>query len=80
MFKKTCVVEIQLSINSDSSNFIKCSDQFNHFIYELLRSDFGCISEMCSIVSKNDSRIPFFDKKFTKKNKWDENKTKPKHK
>ena len=38
LFKKKIVVEIQLGIHTDQSNFIKLSDKFNHFLYELVRS------------------------------------------
>jgi len=40
-FNKTHICEMQLAINSDQSNFIKCSNKFNHYIYELKRSIFG---------------------------------------
>ena len=43
LYKKTIVIEIQLAIKSDKSKFIQHSKVFNHFLYELERSDFGPI-------------------------------------
>ena len=40
-FKDCFNCEIQLAIKSDVSNFIKCSNNFNHYLYELARSPLG---------------------------------------
>ena len=32
-FKNMLTAEMQLSVDEDKSNFIKCSDKANHFIY-----------------------------------------------
>ena len=42
-FKNKMVAEIQLAIKSDKSDFLKKSDKFSHFIYEMKRSTFGVI-------------------------------------
>lgn len=55
---------MQLGINEATSKFIKLSDKANHFIYELERSTFGPISEMCSVYTAVDPRFNFFSKKF----------------
>lgn len=62
MFKKEIVIEIQLAVNTNKSNFVDCSDKFNHFIYELERSEFGPISEMCNLWTNFDERASFFIK------------------
>jgi hypothetical protein len=33
MYQEELLVEIQLSIKTDKSKFISCSNQFNHFLY-----------------------------------------------
>jgi hypothetical protein len=53
---------VQLAVNSDHSNFIKCSNKYNHFIYELKRSIFGPISELCSIWRSLDGRCKIYEK------------------
>ena len=32
-FKSLLICEIQLAVNSDHANFMKCSNRYNHFIY-----------------------------------------------
>ena len=44
MYRNRIIVELQLGINSDKSNFIRCSDYFNHMIYEFKRSLFGLLT------------------------------------
>ena len=41
IYRDTMMIEMQLAVNSSKSNFIECSDKFNHYIYELQRSKFG---------------------------------------
>ena len=55
------VIEIQLAIKSERSNFIKHSDKFNHFIYELQRCDFGPIMELCKIWMVNEPKAEFYE-------------------
>ena len=52
----TVMTEIQLCIKSEKSRFIECSNQFNHFLYELQRAQFGPISEMVNIWVNYDKR------------------------
>ena len=33
VYRNTLLVEMQIAVNSSKSNFIDCSDKFNHFIY-----------------------------------------------
>lgn len=61
-FKNVFLCEVQLAINSDHSNFIKCSNKYNHFIYEVKRSIFGPISEFCSIWKSLDGRCKIYEK------------------
>jgi hypothetical protein len=54
----TC--EVQLAINSKKSKFIKCSNNLHHYLYELQRSLFGPINEMCSIWCHLEGRSIIF--------------------
>ena len=63
MYRSKLIVEMQLGINSDKSNFILCSDYFNHMIYELQRSLFGPLTELCNMWIYYDTRGEFFQKK-----------------
>ena len=60
---------MQLAINVDKSRFLDCSSKFNHYLYELKRSEFGPISEMCNIWINKDPRSQFYIDKFHQKNK-----------
>ena len=64
MYMKKMPVEIQLGIDSKRSRFIDCSDDFNHFIYELQRTPFGFFPELCSIWTSSDPRAEFYEKKI----------------
>lgn len=59
---------MQLSIDEEASHFIKCSDKANHFIYELERSTFGPLLELCNVYYSVDPRANFFGKKFEEMN------------
>lgn len=61
-YKNVFICEAQLAVNSDHSNFIKCSNKYNHFIYEVKRSIFGPISELCSIWRSLDGRCKVYEK------------------
>ena len=63
MYRNKMTVEIQLGIDSKRSHFIEYSDDFNHFIYELQRTPFSFISELCNIWTSSDPRAQFFEKK-----------------
>ena len=54
------MTEIQLCIKSEKSRFIECSNQFNHFFYELQRAQFGPISEMVNLWVNYDKRSEHF--------------------
>ena len=57
-FNDSFTTEVQLKVKEkhNPSNFYNCSYKFSHFIYELQRSYFGPISEMCSIWHNLDPR------------------------
>ena len=44
LYKKKILVEVQLAIRQDSSKFISSSNKIQHFLYELLRAQFGPIN------------------------------------
>ena len=60
LFKNEIVTEIQLCIKSEKNRFIECSNQFNHFLYELKRAQFGPISEMVNLWANYDKRSEHF--------------------
>ena len=64
MYREKILVEIQLTIKSEKSNFIECSNKFNHYLYELKRAKFGPLTEMCCIWVNQDLRSPFYVEKF----------------
>ena len=55
---------MQLAINSKKSAFIRHSEKFNHFIYELKRAQFGPITEMCKVWMASDLRADFYEEKL----------------
>ncbi len=63
------VVEMQLAIKSEKSKFIECSYNFNHYLYELKRVQFGPIMEMCNIWVNKDLKSKFYLEKMEKLNK-----------
>ncbi len=68
-YKEELVVEMQLAIKSDKSKFIECSYNFNHYLYELKRAQFGPIMEMCNIWINKDLKSKFYQEKIEKLNK-----------
>ena len=56
MYRNTLLIEMQLGVKTGKSNFIKHSNHFSHFIYELKRSKFGAVTELCSIWAGKDPR------------------------
>lgn len=60
LYREKVVVEMQLAIKSEKSKFITCSNNFNHYLYELKRAEFGPIVEMCSIWVSLDLRAEFY--------------------
>lgn len=68
LYRETMLVEMQIAINSSQSNFIDCSDKFNHYLYELQRSKFGPLTELCNIWLHSDPRANFYQKSARKLN------------
>jgi hypothetical protein len=60
-FNDSILCEIQLAVNSKTSNFIKCSNMLHHYIYELERSLFGPITELGSIWNSLDNRSKIYE-------------------
>ena len=60
LYKGEMVVEMQLAIKSEKSKFIECSYNFNHYLYELKRAQFGPIMEMCNIWINKDLKSKFY--------------------
>lgn len=49
-FNSLIICEIQLHVvNKTKSKFIQCSNKFSHYIYEIKRSIFGPLSELCNV-------------------------------
>ena len=69
LYKGEMVVEMQLAIKSEKSKFIECSYNFNHYLYELKRAQFGPIMEMCNIWVNKDLKSKFYLEKIEKLNK-----------
>lgn len=60
-FNNLILCEVQLAIKSQSSHFIKCSNLFHHYIYELQRTNFGPLAELCSIWNTLDRRMDVYE-------------------
>ena len=60
-FNGSILCEIQLAIKSHASDFIKKSNAFHHYIYELERSQFGPVTELCSIWMSLDNRAKVYE-------------------
>ncbi len=61
-FNKLINCEIQLAVNTSQSEFMRCSNKINHFIYELERAQFGPVMEMCSVWRHCDPKSDTFEK------------------
>lgn len=61
LFNKKVMCEIQLTIQNKSSAFTNCSSTFNHYLYELERSIFGPLTEICSIWKSLDRRADIYE-------------------
>lgn len=66
MYRNSLIIEMQLAKKSGKSDFIERSNAFNHYIYELKRSKFGPLSELCNIWMEKDYRGTFFKKELNK--------------
>ena len=60
MYRNTMLIEMQLSIATQTSKFIEFSSKFGHYIYELQRASFGPIAELCNIWMVCDKRAEFY--------------------
>ncbi len=60
--------EVQIAVNTSQSEFMRCSNKINHFIYELERAQFGPLMEMCSVWRHCDKKAEIFGK-FIEKEK-----------
>jgi hypothetical protein len=54
--------EVQIAVNASQSEFMRCSNKINHFIYELERAQFGPLMEMCSVWRHCDNKAENFGK------------------
>jgi len=69
MYRDTTLVEMQLAVKGSKSKFIEQASKLGHYLYELERSQFGPVSELCSIWMAKDPRGGFFLDHFRKNNK-----------
>ena len=51
---------MQLGIFKEENFKEKLYSQFNHFIYELIRSDFGVLSALSNVIAQHDPIVNFF--------------------
>lgn len=59
-FRNTIICELQLSIHKEENKKERLYSDFNHFIYELERCEFGIIAEFASIVAQHDPLVNYF--------------------
>jgi hypothetical protein len=59
---KDILCEVQLSVTSSNNKFIQYSNTYNHYLYELRRSFFGPLTELCSIWKSLDPRFVYYDR------------------
>ena len=59
-FKSKVICELQLSIFKQQKKKERLYGDFNHFIYELKRSNFGIISEISNIIAQHDPIVNYF--------------------
>lgn len=52
--------EIQLAVANKNNSFLEFSNSFNHYLYELKRSVFGPLTELCGIWKNLDSRFNIY--------------------
>ena len=48
-------------INKSKSKFIQCSNSFSHYIYEMKRSIFGPVSELCNVWNNFEARASEYE-------------------
>ena len=54
--------EVQIAVNTSQSEFMRCSNKINHFIYELERAQFGPLMEICSVWRHCENKAGIFVK------------------
>jgi DNA polymerase elongation subunit (family B) len=59
-FRNRVICELQLSVHKEENKKERLYSDFNHFIYELKRSEFGIIAEFASIVAQHDPIVNYF--------------------
>lgn len=59
-FRGRTICELQLSIHKEENRKERLYGDFNHFLYELKRSEFGIIAEFASIVAQHDPIVNYF--------------------
>jgi hypothetical protein len=59
-FKERILCEIQLGIFKEVNDKEKLYSEFNHFLYELIRSEFGVLSALGNVVAQYDPIVSFF--------------------
>ncbi len=52
--------EIQLSVTNKIHKLAEYSNAFNHYLYELKRSVFGPLTELCNIWQSTDGRFAVY--------------------
>ena len=62
------MIEMQLAIKTGKSQFLDCSSHFNHYIYEMKRSQFGPLSELSNIWVNLDYRGNYYIEKMEELN------------
>ena len=60
LYRDTLLVEMQLGVKTNYSASVKHSNAFSHFIYELKRSKFGPLTELCNIWATKDPRAKIY--------------------
>ena len=57
---RNVLCEIQLAVASSHNTFLEYSNNFNHYLYELKRSVFGPLTELCGIWKNLDTRFNIY--------------------
>lgn len=59
-FKEKVICEIQLGIFKEVNKKESLYSQFNHFLYELKRSEFGVLSALSNTIAQHDPIVAYF--------------------
>lgn len=52
--------EVQLGVTNKKNQWIEYSNRFNHYLYELKRSQFGPLTELCNIWKSHDVKFNIY--------------------